>query len=860
MTLPGEATPSKQARQPHILFFSAKWHNCRPENGLSNAESILWGPFSTTGLGTYDCFLSDEEYLKSGQPCDAALLERCKTVKPDILVLAWMPSAPEYNPQLKTLQSIRYTLKIPIVAIWYDTWADLAPRVIDMITPFVDVSIIADSLDHFVESPHKDRYIHLFHPADIRVFHDPEIWRDITISFNGGINGLRDRISGLNALSTAGVEVLKCGGQAETPLTLEEYARVFMRSKISLNFSLSGEKLTLKGRTLEATLCGSMLLESWNQQTVKWFVPMVEYVTFSDEKELVEKARYYAVHDEERQAIALRGRAKARQIGDGKAFWGSIITEVDKVAGRPRSTMASIMDYVTPAPATQSPLVSIFLFCKDAARTIRRSIESVLAQLQSYDNIEYVVQDGASTDGTLEILQAYAPKFGGRMRLVSEPDAGPADAFFKAIRRCTGSIIGSCLADEELLPNAITWAVNRFQETPEAGVIHGDIFNTDLDGTILEINPANDFDLAGYLSHQVASMHFAASFFKKAALEQAGLYSRDWDMNVGDFEIWVRLSLHTKIVHYPQVLAKYAVHPEELSERPDVRIKFVAGRANFLKRIFSGTELPADIRALKEVILGNFFFWAANSMMSINRPEEAEKYLMEIQRLKQKARPSELDLVIPPEIKNDEFYYLIRKLAAEEHLDAVLEIGSSAGGGSTEAFVTGLRQNPDSPRLFCMEVSKPRFAELKTRYAQDPFVHPYNVSSVPPAAFPEEKEVELFYRYIPTALNNYPLEQVLGWRVQDLEYIQQSGVETEGIEMIKRKNSIDTFDMVLIDGSEFTGKAELDRVYGARIILLDDINGFKNYANYKRLKEDSSYRLIAENWQLRSGYAAFVRS
>jgi hypothetical protein len=70
---------------------------------------------------------------------------------------------------------------------------------------------------------------------------------------------------------------------------------------------------------------------------------------------------------------------------------------------------------------------------------------------------------------------------------------------------------------------------------------------------------------------------------------------------------------------------------------------------------------------------------------------------------------SELDQIIAPEIKDDAFYRLIRDLAAGEALRHVLEIGSSAGGGSTEAFVAGLAQNAGQPKLFCIEVSKPRF-------------------------------------------------------------------------------------------------------------------------------------------------------
>ncbi|MHC5832091.1 MAG: hypothetical protein ACYT04_92970, partial [Nostoc sp.] len=97
-----------------------------------------------------------------------------------------------------------------------------------------------------------------------------------------------------------------------------------------------------------------------------------------------------------------------------------------------------------------------------------------------------------------------------------------------------------------------------------------------------------------------------------------------------------------------------------------------------------------------------------------------------------------------------------------------------------------------------------------------------------------------------TNLNLYPLERVLGWLRQDIEYVNKSGVSDNGIQKIKKENNIDCFDLVLIDGSEFTGEAELDEVYGANLICLDDITTFKNYRNHQRLLADQNYVLIAE--------------
>ncbi len=220
---------------------------------------------------------------------------------------------------------------------------------------------------------------------------------------------------------------------------------------------------------------------------------------------------------------------------------------------------------------------------------------------------------------------------------------------------------------------------------------------------------------------------------------------------------------------------------------------------------------------------------------------------------------SQLDLIIPPEIKNDAFYQTIYRLARTENVDTVLEIGSSSGDGSTEAFVLGLLENQFHPTLFCMEVSKPRFEALQARWREAPFVKCYNVSSIPIESFPSKEEVAAFHKNIPTNLSLCDLGCVLGWLEQDIQYIKTSEVPQKGIEIIKTDNHIENFGIVLIDGSEFTGEAEFQWIYGAKFILLDDINTFKNYANYQKLLQDKDYELLEMDINLRNGYAIFKR-
>lgn len=218
-----------------------------------------------------------------------------------------------------------------------------------------------------------------------------------------------------------------------------------------------------------------------------------------------------------------------------------------------------------------------------------------------------------------------------------------------------------------------------------------------------------------------------------------------------------------------------------------------------------------------------------------------------------------LDRIIPPEITGDWLAEALTSLASSPGLRTLLEIGASSGQGSTEALVRGMLANPDPPRLFSLEVSRARCQALAERYAAVPQVVPCNLSSVGLADFPSADEVRRFYADTPSALNRYPLDSVLDWLAQDMAYIRDNAIPVDGIAAIKRRHGIDVFDAVLIDGSEFTGRAELDQVYGARAIVLDDITGFKNWHNHHRLLADPAYEIVVMNRYLRAGFSVFVR-
>jgi len=112
---------------------------------------------------------------------------------------------------------------------------------------------------------------------------------------------------------------------------------------------------------------------------------------------------------------------------------------------------------------------------------------------------------------------------------------------------------------------------------------------------------------------------------------------------------------------------------------------------------------------------------------------------------------------------------------------------------------------------------------------------------------------------VKSSLNDYPIDTILQWYWQDINYIKHSGLDQNGILHVKEKNHINVFDMVLIDGSEFTGEVELNIVIGSKVIALDDINTFKCYNAFKKLSSDFNYVLKHSNRKLRNGFAIFER-
>ena len=129
-------------------------------------------------------------------------------------------------------------------------------------------------------------------------------------------------------------------------------------------------------------------------------------------------------------------------------------------------------------------LFSIITICFNSEKTIERTIKSVLEQ--TCTDYEYIIVDGASKDGTIDILKRYEPLFKGRMKWKSEPDMGIYNAMNKGIERASGRMIGIVNSDDWLEPDALSILVSALEEDSDNynKILTGEMLFHYQDGTL----------------------------------------------------------------------------------------------------------------------------------------------------------------------------------------------------------------------------------------------------------------------------------------------------------------------------------------------------------------------------------------
>jgi glycosyltransferase involved in cell wall biosynthesis len=202
-----------------------------------------------------------------------------------------------------------------------------------------------------------------------------------------------------------------------------------------------------------------------------------------------------------------------------------------------------------------SPLVSIVTPSFNQADFLKETIRSVLEQ--DYPNVEYLVVDGGSSDGSVEIVKRYADRLAW---WTSEPDRGQAHALNKGFARARGEYVGWICADDTLFRAALSRLVAALEADSTLALAYGDAVYTDERSVRKDSALSGPWDPARMVAEAQVRNQQPATLYRRSAADAVGpLNERAWYFL--DFEFTVRLAGVGNGVHVPEPLATYRIHP-----------------------------------------------------------------------------------------------------------------------------------------------------------------------------------------------------------------------------------------------------------------------------------------------------------
>jgi glycosyltransferase involved in cell wall biosynthesis len=212
-----------------------------------------------------------------------------------------------------------------------------------------------------------------------------------------------------------------------------------------------------------------------------------------------------------------------------------------------------------------TPLVSVVTPAYEAERYIEETLRSV--RDQTYENIEHVVMDGGSTDGTTEILASYEEEYD--LTWYSEPDEGMYDAIETGFERASGEVLAWLNADDKYLPWAVRVAVDALADPGVEWVI-GHPAKWDPEGTLSTVRPLRPYyrrawiERGWYHGRGLGWMQQESMFWTSGLWERHGGFPDGVEL-AGDYHLWRQFAAETAPVQLGTVVAGYRLHGDQLT-------------------------------------------------------------------------------------------------------------------------------------------------------------------------------------------------------------------------------------------------------------------------------------------------------
>ena len=260
------------------------------------------------------------------------------------------------------------------------------------------------------------------------------------------------------------------------------------------------------------------------------------------------------------------------------------------------------------AALTSHPGVCIVTPSYNQGRFIARTVNSVLDQ--QYPNLQYVVQDGASTDETLEVLRRYPT---GQLTVVSESDSGQSQAINRGFAQTSGEIMAWLNSDDILLPNAVNAVVSFFNRHQEVDVVYGNRLLIDEQDRVIGrwVLPGHDAEVlswADWIPQETLFWRRRIWDRVGATIDESFRFAMDWDLLLRFRDKGARFH------HLSRYLGAFRVHDQQ---KTSASINDIGSaemdrlRSRVLGRIPSATEINRKIAPFmrRHVFYDRFLAW-----------------------------------------------------------------------------------------------------------------------------------------------------------------------------------------------------------------------------------------------------------
>ncbi|MGH8717714.1 MAG: glycosyltransferase family 2 protein [Burkholderiales bacterium] len=207
-----------------------------------------------------------------------------------------------------------------------------------------------------------------------------------------------------------------------------------------------------------------------------------------------------------------------------------------------------------------APSISIVTCSYQQGKYLDATIRSVLDQ--NYPNLEYLIVDGGSTDGSADIIKRHASHLA---YWVSEPDGGQTEALIKGFKRSRGEIMGWLCSDDLLLPGALNTIADFFTGHPEVQAVYGDSLWIDDSGKFIRCKREMPFyRFVFFYDHNYVPQ--PSMFWRRSLYDAVGGLDERFNLAM-DADLWERFSARTKIAHIPKYLSCMRLYAEQKTIR-----------------------------------------------------------------------------------------------------------------------------------------------------------------------------------------------------------------------------------------------------------------------------------------------------